>query len=117
MTVDLAGYIWFGIAVALAVAGLVYIGYEHHKYPSGDSLFLIWPLVIVSALWPLSLVVAVLSTPFWVGVGIAELSDTREEKRRKMRADEREALVRLRDSFGGSEPEWSILDEQIKSMA
>ena len=117
MTVELAGYMWFGIAVALTVAGLVYIGYEHHKWPQYDSLDMIFPLVIVSALWPLALVGAVLSTPFWVGVGLAELSDMRDEKRRKRRADERDALVRLRDSFDRSEPEWSILDEQIKNMA
>lgn len=117
MTVDLAGYIWFGVAVALMVVGLIYIGYEHHKWPSSDLIDMILPLVIVSALWPLSIVVAVLSTPFWVGVGLAELSDMKEEKRKKMRADEREALIRLRDSFDRSEPEWSILDEQIKNMA
>lgn len=116
MTVDLAGYVWFGVAVVLLVAGLVRLGYEHNRWPSGGSLDMILPLVVVCAVWPALLVVAVLSAPFWVGVGFAELSGMREEKRMKMRADEREALVRCRDSFGRSEPEWSILDEQIKSM-
>ena len=117
MTVELAGYIWFGVTIALLVAGLIYLGYDRVKRPELNSPEDFFILGFLCAVWPLAIFVAVASLPFWAGHGLGKVSDAREEKRKRRCADEKEALVRLRSSFDRSEPEWSILDEQIKSMA
>lgn len=117
MTVQLGVNIWLIVGVSLFVIGLVFIGYWHHRDLNSDALDLTFPMGIMAALWPLCIVAAIVSLPFWLGVGVAEVVDRREWKRKRRRADEKEALVRLRASFDRSEPEWSILDEQIKSMA
>ena len=117
MTVDLAVDIWAVVAVALFIVGLFFMGTQFRKGAHIEFPYDFVVLAIICAGWPVALVAGVVSLPFWAGYGLGKVGEVRADKRKRKRAEEKEALVRLRSSFDRTEPEWSILDEQIKSMA